>query len=61
MQVGFHEPREGFEVDEVDGRSCGRVGEESLDTTAFLAVAGESARGIKEWPRNVVEGLRTHM
>ena len=61
MHVGFHEPRESFEVDEVDGISRGWVGEESLDTAAFLAVAGESARGVEKWPRDIVKGLRTHM
>ena len=61
MEVGFHEPREGFEVDEFDGRSCGWVGEESLDTAALLAVACERARGVKERLRDVVESLRPNV
>lgn len=48
VQVGFHEPGEGLEVDERDGVGGGGVGDEGLHATALLAVAGEGAGGV-EW------------
>lgn len=48
VQVGFHEPGEGLEVDEVDGVGEGGVAEDCLDAAAFLAMAGKGAFGVEE-------------
>ena len=48
MQVGFHEPGEGFEVDEGDRGGWRWVREEGLHATSFLAVAGYGAGGVEE-------------
>ena len=46
MDVGFHEPGERFEVDEVD-RGVGRwVCENGLETSALLPVARDGALGV---------------
>lgn len=57
VQVGFHEPGEGLEVDKVDGVVEGGIVEDGLHAAAFLAMAGEGAggvergRGEREWER----------
>lgn len=44
VQVGLHEPREGFEVDEFDGVGGGGVADNGLGASALLAVAVDGAR-----------------
>ena len=47
MQVGFHEPGQGFEVDERNGVCGGGVSEQDARSAAFLAVASGRALGVE--------------
>lgn len=46
VKVGFHEPGEGFQIDEFDGGGHGWIRQEGLHAAAFLAVAGEGTLGV---------------
>ena len=54
MDVGFHEPGEGLEIDERDGRGRRGISEEGLHTAAFLAVACERAFGVQGRGKEVI-------
>ena len=45
VEIGFHKPRERFEVDEFDGVVGGGICEKCLDTAPFLAMACERSFG----------------
>ena len=51
VQVGFHEPREGFQVYEFDGVGERGVSDDGLDAAPFLAVAIDGASSKEGWAR----------
>ena len=61
MEVGFHEPGEGFEVDEGDRGGERGVCEECLNATSFLAMACEGTGRVKGWGGVVIKCLGTEV
>lgn len=59
MDIRFHEPGEGFEIDEGDWGARRRVGEDGLDTASFLAIASDRPGGVQGWGGVGIERLRT--